>query len=57
MCSFFIDDSSKHKQAKGVNRNVVATVGHIEYQDVLLNHKCLKHSTNRIRRKFQRVGN
>ena len=28
--------------------NVVATINHNEYKDVLLNKKCLKHSMNRI---------
>ena len=26
MCSFLIDDNSEHKKAKGMNRNVVATI-------------------------------
>ena len=28
-------------KAKGVNRNVVATISHNEYKDILLNNKCL----------------
>ena len=39
MYSFLVDDSSKHKKAKGVNKNVVATISHGEYKDVLLNKK------------------
>ena len=39
MYSFFVDDNSEHKQAKGMNKNVVATVSHNEYKDVLLNKK------------------
>ena len=35
--SYLVDDNSEHKKAKGVNRNVVATVSHNEYKDVLLN--------------------
>ena len=47
MYSFLVDDNSEHKKAKGVNRNVVATISHNEYEDVLLNNKCLRHSQNR----------
>ena len=28
MYSYLIDDNSEHKKAKGVNRNIVATVSH-----------------------------
>ena len=41
--SFLVDDNSEHKKAKGMNRNVVAAITHIEYKDVLLNNKCLRH--------------
>ena len=36
MYSFLIDNN-EHKKAKGVNKNVVATISHNEYKDVLLN--------------------
>ena len=36
------------KKAKRVNKNVVATIRHNEYKDVLLNKKCLRHLMNRI---------
>ena len=29
-----VDDNSEHKKAKGVNKNVVATISHNEYTDV-----------------------
>ena len=51
MYSFLVDDSSEHKNAKKVNKNVVATVSHNGYKDVLLNQKCLKKSMNRIQSK------
>ena len=38
----------EHKKAEGVNRNVVATITHNKYKDVLLNRKCLRHSMNGI---------
>ena len=48
MYSFLVVDSSRHKKAKGVNKNAVARISHNEYKDVLLNNKCLRHSINRI---------
>ena len=48
MYSFFKDDSSEHKKAKDVNKNVVATISHNEYKDALLSNKCLRHSMNRL---------
>ena len=54
--SFLIDDNSKHKKAKGVNKNVFATISHNEYIDILLNNKCLRHSRNRIQSKDHRIG-
>ena len=41
MYSLLVDDNSEHKKAKGLNKNVVATISHNEYKDVLLNNKCL----------------
>ena len=52
----FLVESSEHKKAKGVNRNVFATIRHNEYKDVLLNNKCLRHSMNRIQCKDHRIG-
>ena len=56
MYSFVIDDSIEHKDAKGVNKNVVKTIHHKEYKDVLLNKKYLRHLTNRIQSKGHRIG-
>ena len=44
----FLVDNNEPKKAKGVNKNVVATIGHNEYNDVLLKNKCLRDSVNRI---------
>ena len=41
MYSYLVNDNSEHKKAKGVTRNVVATISHNEYKGVLLNKKCL----------------
>ena len=56
MYSVLLDDSSEHKKAKGVNKNVVATRSHGEYKNVLLNKKCLRHSMNRVQSKDYRIG-
>ena len=48
MYTFLVDDSSEHRKAKSVNKNVVATINHNEYNNVLLNQKCLRHSMSRI---------
>ena len=56
MYSFLVDENSQHKKVKGENRNVVATIRHNEYKDVLLNSKCLRHSLNRIESKDHKTG-
>ena len=53
---YLVDDNSEHKKAKSVNRNVVATISHNEFKDVLLNKKCLRHSMNRIQSKDHKIG-
>ena len=54
--SYLVDDNSEHKKAKGVNKNVVATISYYEYKDVLLNKECLRHPMNRIQSKDHRIG-
>ena len=39
MYSLFIDDSTEHKKAMGVNENVAERITHCEYTSVLLNNK------------------
>ena len=53
---FLVDNNSKYKRAKGVNRNIVATITHNEYKDVLLNDISLRHLMNRIESKDHRIG-
>ena len=55
MYSYLVDGNSGHKKAKGVSKNVFATISHNEYKDVLLNKKCLRHSMNRIRSKDHKI--
>ena len=54
--SFLVDDSSQHKKAKGVNKNVAAIISHNKHKDVLLNKKCLTYLMNRIQSKDHRIG-
>ena len=56
MYSFLVDGSSEYKKAKGVSKNVVATISHIECKDALLNKKCSRHSINRIQSENRRIG-
>ena len=56
MYSYLVDDNSAYKKTKGANKNVVATISHNEYKDVLLNKKCLRHSMNRIQSKDHKIG-
>ena len=44
------------RKAKGINKNVVATVSHNGYKSVLLKKKCLRHLMNRIQSKYHRIG-
>ena len=56
MYLYLVGDNSEHKRAKGVNRNVVATISHNEYKDILLNKKCLRNLMNRIHSKDHKIG-
>ena len=56
MYLYLVDDNSEHKKAKGINKNVVVTISHNKYKDVLLNKKCLRHSMNRIQSKAHKIG-
>ena len=51
-----VHNNSEHKKAKGVNRNIVATIRHNAYKDISLNKKCLRHSMNRIQSKDHKIG-
>ena len=56
MYLYLVDHNSKQKKAKGINKNVFATIGHYEYKNVLLNKKCSRYSVNRIQSKDHRIG-
>ena len=53
MYSYLVDDNSEHK--KGVNRDVAATISHNEYNDVLLNNKCVRYIMTRIQSKDHKI--
>ena len=55
MYSYLVDDNSDHEKAKVIKKNVVVTIIHNEYKDVLLNKKCLRHSMNRIQSNDHRI--
>ena len=52
----FLVENNEHKKAKGVNKNVVTTISHNEYQDVLFESKCIRYLGNRIQSKVHRIG-
>ena len=57
MYSYLVDGNREHKKTKGINKSIVAMIlNHNEYQDVLLNKKCLRYSRNRIQSKDHRIG-
>ena len=47
----FLVNNNEYEKAKDVNKNVVATISHNEYKDVLLNKKCVRYSVNRTQSK------
>ena len=57
MYSYLVDGNREHKKTKGINKSIIAIIiNHNEYQDVLLNKKCLRYSINRIQSKDHRIG-
>ena len=54
--SNFLDDNSEHEKAKGLNRNIVATISHNKYKDVVLNKRFLRRSMSRIQSKDHKIG-
>ena len=54
---YLVNDGSKHKKAKGMNRNFVEKVTHNKYiWRCFLKSKCSRHSMNRIQNKNHRIG-
>ena len=55
MYSLLVDDSSHHKKAKGVNKSGLLTISHGEYEGVLLDNECLRHSMIRFQNNNHRI--
>ena len=56
MYPFLVDNSIEHIKVKSVNKNVVATITHTEYKNILLNKKRLRHLMDNIQSKNYRIG-
>ena len=56
MYPFLVDNSIEHIKVKSVNKNVVATITHNEYKNILLNKKRLRHLMDNIQSKNYRIG-
>ena len=52
----FLVQNNEHKKMKGMNKNVIAAIGHDKYKDVLMNNKCTRDSINRIQSKYHKIG-
>ena len=55
MYSYLVVDNSVHKKVKDASKNVVATISHNKYKDVLWN-KYFKHLMNRVQSKDHKIG-
>ena len=55
MYLYLIDDNGEHKKAKGVTRNVLATISHNEYKDVLFNKNFLRFFMNKTQSKDHKI--
>ena len=55
MYSYLVDDNSEQEKGKEVNKNIIATASHYEYEFVLLNKKFLIYLVNSIQSKGQRI--
>ena len=52
----YLVNNSEYKKAKGVHRNVVATISHNQYKNLSSNKKRLRHSMNKIQSKEYKIG-
>ena len=56
MYPFLVDNSSEHIKVKGLNKNVLATITHNKYKNILLNKKRLRYLMDNIQSKNYRIG-
>ena len=54
--SLIIINNEKTKKARGVNKNVVKTIRHTKYIDVLFNKTLVRHKMEMNQSKFYRIG-
>ena len=55
--SYLVNHGSKHKKAKGMNRNLVEKITHNKNKyRCFLKSKCSRHSMNRIQNKNHKIG-
>ena len=55
LSNYLVDGNSEHQNVKGVKNNVVATISHKEYKDVLLNKNVLRRLINGIQSKDHKI--
>ena len=56
MYSLIAVDGREVKKANGINKDVVKSIRHKEFVDVLFNTKIMRHNMKRIQSKLHRVG-
>ena len=54
--SLFIVDNEGIKKAKGINKNVVKSIMHKKYVDVLFGRGLVRHNMKRIQSRLHRTG-
>ena len=57
MCYLVTVNGGGIKKAKGVNRNIVDSMRHKEYVNLLFGGGLMKHNMKRIQSKLYRIGN
>ena len=55
-CSLVSVDGKENKKAKEVDKNVVKSMRHRDFVDVLFNKKIIRHNMKRIQSKLHRIG-
>ena len=57
MCYLVMVNGGGIKKAKGVNRNIVDSMRHKEYVNLLFGGGLMRHNMKRIQSKLYRIGN
>ena len=56
MYSLAMVDNEEIKKAKGINKNVVKSISHKEYVDVLFNRGLIRHKMKNIQSRLHKIG-